>query len=276
MSVATIGIDVGKTWFHLIGFDARGTAVARERFNRGQLLRYMSKIAPALVGMDASCGSHHLARGLIALGHDARLMSAKFVRPFLKGNKNDYLDAEAIAEAVQRPTMRFVPLKTIEQLDLQAIHRIRCGLISRRTGVINQIRSFLQDRGITIATGPSVLARKLLELLGDDEGRLTVGMKRLLTMLREQCSAMRRWRNSKPNSERLSSKMTRAGAWHRSWGLARSPRRQSWLQSVTGACSDRDVTLRPGSASFLVSTRLADAQHCLGSASEETPTFGPC
>src|SRR3954466_8028137 len=99
MSVTTIGIDVGKTWFHVIGFDDRGAAVARERFNRSQLLRYMSKIPPALVGMEASCGSHHLARDLIALGHDARLMSAKFVRPFMKGNKNDYLDAEAIAEA---------------------------------------------------------------------------------------------------------------------------------------------------------------------------------
>jgi transposase len=140
--------------------------------------------------MEASCGSHHLARDLIALGHDARLMSAKFVRPFLKGNKNDYLDAEAIAEAVQRPMMRFVPVKTIEQLDLQAVHRIRSGLISRRTGVINQIRSFLQDRGITIPSGPSVLARKLPELLVDDKRRLTTGMKRLLMMLREQWSAI--------------------------------------------------------------------------------------
>ena len=190
MSIVTIGIDVGKTWFHLIGLDNRGAVVARQRFNRGQLLRYMSKVQPALVGMEASCGSHHLARDLIALGHDARLMSAKFVRPFLKGNKNDYLDAEAIAEAVQRPTMRFVPVKTIEQLDLQAIHRIRSGLISRRTGVINQIRSFLQDRGISIQSGPAVLARKLPELLVEDEERLTAGMKRLLTMLSEQWSAI--------------------------------------------------------------------------------------
>ena len=190
MSVATIGIDVGKTWFHLIGLDGRGAVVARQRFNRGQLLRYMSRIDPALVGMEASCGSHHLARALIELGHDARLMSAKFVRPFLKGNKNDYLDAEAIAEAVQRPTMRFVPIKTIEQLDLQALHRIRSGLISRRTGVINQIRSFLQDRGITIAQGPAVLARRLPELLSEEEGRLTDGMKRLLKMLQLQWSAI--------------------------------------------------------------------------------------
>ena len=190
MSVTTIGIDVGKIWFHLIGLDSRGAVVARERFNRSQLLRYMSRLALALVGMEASCGSHHLARDLIALGHDARLMSAKFVRPFVKGNKNDYLDAEAIAEAVQRPTMRFVPVKTVEQLDLQAIHRVRRGLISRRTGVINQIRAFLQDRGITIAAGPSVLARKLPGILSDDENRLASGMKRLIAMLQEQWLAI--------------------------------------------------------------------------------------
>lgn len=190
MNVATFGIDVGKTWFHLIGLDSRGAVVARERFSRSQLLRYMSRIDPALVGMEASCGSHHLARDLIALGHDARLMSAKFVRPFLKGNKNDYLDAEAIAEAVQRPTMRFVPVKTPEQLDLQAIHRIRSGLISRRTGVINQIRSFLQDRGITIPPGPAVLARKLPEILADGEDRLRPGIKRLLSLLQQQWLAI--------------------------------------------------------------------------------------
>ena len=123
--------------------DRSGAIVTRPRFNRSQLLKFMGKLDACMVGIEASCGSHHLARALVALRHDAKLMSAKFVRPFLKGNKNDYLDAEAIAEAVQRPTMRFVPIKTVEQLDLQAIHRMRSGLISRRTGVINQIRSFL-------------------------------------------------------------------------------------------------------------------------------------
>jgi transposase len=100
MSVVTIGIDVGKNWFHSIGLDGKGAVVARQRFNRTQLLRFMSKLPPCVVGMEASCGSHHLARELTDMGFDARLMSAKFVRPFLKSNKNDYLDAEAIAEAV--------------------------------------------------------------------------------------------------------------------------------------------------------------------------------
>jgi transposase len=186
MTFGTIGIDVGKNWFHLIGLDSRGVIVTRQRFNRAQLLRFMSKLPPCVVGMEASCGSHHLARELSGMGFDARLMSAKFVRPFLKGNKNDYLDAEAIAEAVQRPSMRFVPIKTIEQLDLQAIHRTRSGLISRRTGVINQIRSFLQDRGITVPQGPAVLARALPALMTAEGARLSDSIKQLIRMLREQ------------------------------------------------------------------------------------------
>jgi transposase len=185
MSIVTVGIDVGKTCYHLVGQDARGTVIVRQRFNRAQLVRFMARTSPCLVGMEASCGSHHLARELLAMGHEARLMSAKFVRPFLKGNKNDYLDAEAIAEAVQRPTMRFVPVKTPEQLDLQAVHRIRSGLISRRTGIINQIRSFLQDRGTTVAQGPARLARELPSVLADD-CRLSPGTRRLLCLLHEQ------------------------------------------------------------------------------------------
>jgi transposase len=177
MTFGTIGIDVGKNWFHLIGLDSRGVIVTRQRFNRAQLLRFMSKLPPCVVGMEASCGSHHLARELSGMG---------FVRPFLKGNKNDYLDAEAIAEAVQRPSMRFVPIKTVEQLDLQAIHRTRSGLISRRTGVINQIRSFLQDRGITVPQGPAVLARALPALMTAEEARLSDSIKQLIRMLREQ------------------------------------------------------------------------------------------
>lgn len=185
MSIVTIGIDVGKTWFHLVGLDNRGAIITRQRFNRSQLARYMAKLAPCVVGMEASCGSHHLARELVSIGHDVRLMSAKFVRPFVKGNKNDYLDAEAIAEAAQRPTMRFVPIKTTEQLDLQAIHRVRSGLVSRRTGVINQIRAFLQDRGVTVSHGPGFLARALPGIL-KEEGRISAGVKRLIAMLHEQ------------------------------------------------------------------------------------------
>jgi transposase len=121
--VAVIGIDIGKTSFHLVALDATGAIQWKKKVSRTQLMRHMDALPRCLVGMEACCGAHHLARELAALDHDVRLMAPQFVKPFLKSNKNDYLDAEAIAEAVQRPTMRFVPAKSVEQLDLQALHR---------------------------------------------------------------------------------------------------------------------------------------------------------
>lgn len=138
----TVGIDTGKTSFHLIGLDERGTVVAKKRFSRSQLIHFMANTPKCLIGMEACCGSHYLGRSLALQGHEVRLIPAQFVRPFVKSNKNDYLDAEAIAEAVQRPTMRFVGIKTEDQLDLQALHRVRDRLVSRRTGVIKSVACF--------------------------------------------------------------------------------------------------------------------------------------
>ena len=116
---------------------------------------------PCLIGMEACVGAHHLSRKLKALGYNARLMPAKYVRPYSKGQKNDFRDAEAIAEAVQRPTMKFVATKTADQLDLQALHRVRERLVSQRTGIINQIRAFLLERGVTVRQGLRILARRV-------------------------------------------------------------------------------------------------------------------
>jgi transposase len=145
-AMAVIGIDVGKNSFHVVGHDARGAIVLRQTWSRGQVEARLASIPPCLIGMEACVGAHHLSRNLASLGHDARLMSAKYVRPYSKGQKNDFNDAEAIAEAVQRPTMKFVATKTAEQLDLQALHRVRERLVSQRTGIINQIRA-LQRAG---------------------------------------------------------------------------------------------------------------------------------
>jgi transposase len=147
MSVVTIGIDVGKTWFHLVGLDSRGAVVARQRFNQAQLLRDLSQLAPCLIGMEASPNGIHLARRLLAVGHDARPMSAEFIRRFVKRDGSDSLDAEAIAaeavaQAVRHPTMRFVPVKIREPFNLKAIHSMRSGLVSRSGGGCNQIRFF--------------------------------------------------------------------------------------------------------------------------------------
>ena len=128
-SIAVIGIDIGKNWFHLIGQDKRGALVLRQKWSRGQLEARLANMPPCLIGMEACVGAHHLSRKLQLLGHEARLMPAKYVRPYSKGQKNDFKDAEAIAEAVQRPTMKFVATKTAEQLDLQALHRVREGLV---------------------------------------------------------------------------------------------------------------------------------------------------
>jgi transposase len=165
MNVSTLGIDLGKNVFHVIGMNARGTIVLRERLSRAKLPKRLANTASCLIGMEACAGAHHVGRQLAGLGHDVRLIPAAYVKPFLKGHKNDYRDAEAIAEAVQRPTMRFVPLKSSDQLDLQALHRVRSRLVGQRTAVINQIRGFLVERGITVRQGPAGLRRALPSIL---------------------------------------------------------------------------------------------------------------
>jgi len=189
-AIAVAGIDIGKNSFHVIGLDKRGAIVLRQKWSRGQVEARLANTPPCLIGMEACVGAHHLSRKLQALGHDARLMPAKYVRPYSKGQKNDFRDAEAIAEAVQRPTMRFVATKTGDQLDLQALHRVRERLVGQRTGIINQIRAFLLDRGVAVRQGlrflrielPGILAKRtdvlsprmlhLIEGLADDWHRL--------------------------------------------------------------------------------------------------------
>ena len=144
--IAVVGIDIGKNSFHVVGHDSRGAIILRQKWSRGQVEARLANMPRCLIGMEACVGAHHLARKLTALGHDARLMPAKYVRPYAKGQKNDFNDAEAIAEAVQRPTMKFVATKTADQLDLQALHRVRERLVSQRTGIINQIRAFMLEQ----------------------------------------------------------------------------------------------------------------------------------
>jgi transposase len=165
-TVAVLGIDIGKNTFHLVGLNERGAIILRRKLSRGQLEAKLANLPPCLVGMEACVGAHHLSRRLKALGHDARLMPARYVRAYLKGNKNDFRDAEAIAEAVQRPTMRFVATKTAEQLDLQALHRVRSRLVGERTAIANEIRAFLLDRGIAVAKGLNRLRAALPGILG--------------------------------------------------------------------------------------------------------------
>ena len=179
--VAVIGIDLGKNVFHLIGLDQRGAIVLKAKLSRSQLENRLANLPPCLIGMEACAGSHHVSRKLIALGHDARLMPAQYVKPFLKGHKNDYRDAEATAEAVQRPTMRFVATKTEEQLDLQALHRVRTRLVAERTATVNEIRAFLLERGVAVAQGIWRLRRALPDILAT--GTLLPRMTRIVEAL---------------------------------------------------------------------------------------------
>lgn len=144
----------------------------------------------ALVGMEACAGSHGIGRLLRDYGHDVKLIPAQFVRPFVKSNKNDYVDAEAIAEAVQRPTMRFVPIKTEDQLDLQALHRVRDRLVARRTGVINELRAFLLERGIAIRKGREYLLRNMPLILETAEQALSPRMVKILRLLWQEWQSL--------------------------------------------------------------------------------------
>jgi transposase len=181
MELHTMGIDLGKTVFHLVGLDSRGQVLVRKKFSRTQLLRFTANRPVCLVGMEACGGSHFLGRALREQGHDVRLMPAQYVKPYVKTNKNDFIDAEAIAEAVRRPNMRFVPIKTDAQLDLQSLHRVRERWVMRRTAIVNQIRSLLLERGITLRPGRCYLEAALPTIL-EEAGEKLSGLLRLLVM----------------------------------------------------------------------------------------------
>jgi transposase len=206
MKIRCIGIDLGKTTFHLVALAERGKIVARKRFSRKQLLVFTANLEPVLIGMEACSGSHFLGRALSEQGHDVRLIPAQFVKPFVKSNKNDYLDAEAIAEAVERENMRFVPIKTDDQLDLQALHRVRERWVSRRTAVINQTRAFLLERGITFRKGPASLRRQMPEILENAEAQLSARIRALLAILWQE------WRQLDSDIEGVSHEIEAIGS----------------------------------------------------------------
>ena len=218
-TIATIGIDLGKNTFHLVGLDRRGAIVSQLKLSRGQIERRLANVPPCLIAMEACSGSHHIGRRLTALGHEVRLIPAQYVKPFLKGHKNDYRDAEAIAEAVQRPTMRFVAIKTPEQMDLLALHRVRSRLVGQRTGLINQIRGFLIERGITVRQGVLPLRKALPDILSSNAEVLSPRMVSLIADLAQD------WRRLDERIETVSTEIE---------ALARQDESCQRLMSVPG------------------------------------------
>ena len=184
MNIHTIGVDLGKTSFHLVGLSEPGAVVVRKRFSRAQLLRFTANRKVHVIGMESCGGAHFLGRALQEQGHEVRLIPAQYVKPYVKTNKNDYVDAEAIAEAVGRPTMRFVPIKSDDQLDLQSLHRVRERWVTRRTAVINQIRGLLLERGITVRKGRRYIEAALPGILEDADAKLSGTLRLLLAQLK--------------------------------------------------------------------------------------------
>ncbi len=185
-SVRRMGIDLGKNTFHLWGVDDAEEVVLRRKLKRGRLLQELANLPPCLVGMEACGGAHHWAREIGKLGHEVRLITPQFVKPYVKSNKNDFNDAEGICEAVGRPNMRFVGIKSIEQQNLLAVHRIRQGAMKARTAQVNQIRGLLAEYGIVVAKGIGQMRRVLPTILEDAENRLSDLFRELLAELYDQ------------------------------------------------------------------------------------------
>src|SRR3954454_7148275 len=173
MTIVILGIDLGKNSCSLVGLGESGAVVLRRRMRRQTILSFAAKLPACVVAMEACCGAHHLGRRLGEQGHQVRLMSPEYVRPYVKAQKNDDRDAEAIAEAATRPTMRFVELKSETQLDMQSLHRARDRLVGERTALINQLRAFLLERGIIVPQGRRKLELQLETLLAGKEASLS-------------------------------------------------------------------------------------------------------
>ena len=191
MQIVRIGLDLAKYVFEIHGVDAHGKTVVRKTLRRHAVSAFFANLPPCLIGMEASNGAHFWAKALSDLGHDVRLISPQFVTPYVKSNKNDRNDAEAICEAVGRPNMRFVPVKSAEQLAVQAVHRIRSRLVADRVRLVNQVRGLLGEHGIVVAKDIGNLRRALARIVGDDEDRVLNPLVRaLMAELREELTEL--------------------------------------------------------------------------------------
>jgi len=186
MKITTIGVDIAKSVFHLFAVNQAGRLVKKKQLKRKQVLNYLANIEPCRVVMEACGGANYWAREIIALGHEVKLIAPQYVKPYVKGNKNDYNDAEAIAEAAQRPTMRFVPIKSIEQQDVQNFHRQRELIKKERTALVNQTRGLLAEYGVVIHQGVSAVRCQLPLIIEDAENGLTSLSRELFSELLDE------------------------------------------------------------------------------------------
>jgi transposase len=219
MNITTVGIDLAKLLFQVHGTDARGKVTLRKQLKRSQVVTFFAQLAPCLIGMEACAGAHFWSRKLMEFGHTVKLIAPQFVKPYVKTNKNDAADAEAICEAVGRPNMRFVPIKNTEQQALLGLHRARQGFVAARTAQANQIRGLLAEFGLVIPAGIRCIERKLPEFLEDAENELSGASRTLFTRLLEHFRVLDR------QVEELEREIN---AWHREDSASRR------LQAIPG------------------------------------------
>jgi transposase len=217
--VRAIGIDTGKNTLHMIGLDEMGAIVLREKVSRNRIAIRLVNIPPCLIGIEAGMATHYMSRDLLALGHEVKQVPPAYAKPFRQGHKNDFRDAHAVAEAVQRPSTRCVPIKTDDQLDLQALHRVRSRLIGDRTAAINQVRGFLLEHGIAVRQGPRSLRQQLPQILATRTDVLSPRMLRIIGDIVDD------WRYLDDRIERVTNEIE---------GLARTNMNCGQLMTVPG------------------------------------------
>jgi len=192
MKITTVGIDLAKNLFQIHGVDERGKAVLRKQLRRAQVAVFFGNLPPCVIGMEACASAHYWGRALSRFGHTVRLMASQFVKPYVKTNKNDAADAEAICEAVGRTNMRFVPIKSIEQQAILSVHRVRQGFVKARTAQANQIRGLLGEFGLIIPQGIINVTKRVPELLEDASNDLPVPFRHLIDRLTEHLKELDR------------------------------------------------------------------------------------
>jgi len=236
MNITAVGIDLAKNVLQVHGVDARGKVVLRRQLRRDQVVPFFANLRPCLIGMEACAGAHHWGRTLERLGHSVRLMAPQFVKPYVKTNKNDVADAEAICEAVGRPNMRFVPIKSIEQQAVLSLHRVRQEFVKARTAQANQIRGLLGEFGLVIPKGIWHIPPRVPALLEDARNELPLALRQLIDRL--TC-------NLKDLDQQVRELEREILAWHRSSDLSRK------LEQIPG--------IGPLAATALVAS-IADAK----------------
>ncbi|ABA48317.1 rmpB-like protein [Burkholderia pseudomallei] len=276
-TIRFLAIDLAKNVFQVHGLDAAGKLVLRRRVGRAQLTELVLRLAPCTIGMEACSSAHHWARQFLQQGHTVKLISPQFVKPFVKGNKTDGNDAEAICEALQRPSMRFVPIKSVEQQDVQSLHRARSRLVSNRTGLVSQMRGILAERGIVLAQSITRARREIPVIVADTSNALTPLAREMLADLMDQLRELdRRIAGFDRRIDLVFKARKPVSASRRLKGLA--PRRlpPSLLQFLTQKTSGTADTLLPGSVLFPVRVPAETERTYSASASEATGIYAPC